>query len=167
MKRVIIILLLLLCFITSCAQQKKIPTFEDFPLTLSGTLAYNGTSVALSAVLKSKSSCDISIASPESLTGYSFKVDNSEVWVYYDNMQIELKNGGIDIPFSLLPKMLSVSREDFEYSRTDEENLIYYYKKDGTDTVVYVKRGEEFPCRIEYTKDNVNITLDIESFAIQ
>ena len=167
MKRVIIILLVLLCFITSCAQEKKIPAFEDFPLTLSGTFTYNGTSIALSAVLQSKNSCDISIDSPENLTGYSFKVDNSEVWVYYDNMQIELNNGGIDIPFSLLPEMLSVSREDFEYSRTDEENVIYYYKKNETDTAVYVKRTTGAPCRIEYTRNNVTAAFDIESCTAQ
>lgn len=167
MKRIVTILLVLLCFLASCAQDKKIPVLESYPITLSGTLTHNGTSVALNAVIRDKDSCEITIASPESLSGYSFSFDSHGARVYYDDMQIELKSGGFDVPLALLPRMLSVSREDFEYSRTDEENLIYYYKKDGADTVVYVKLGEDYPCRIEYTEGSVSLTLDIESFAIQ
>ncbi len=167
MKRVIIISLVLFCLLTSCGSEKKIPVFESYPITLSGTLTCGDVSVTLSAVIRDGESCDVGIDSPESLNGYSFKVDKDGLWVYYDNMQIELKDGGTDIPFGLLPRMLSVSREDFEYSRTDEENLIYYYKKDGTDTVVYVRRGDNAPCRIEYTENNITVTLDIESFIIQ
>ena len=82
-------------------------------------------------------------------------------------MQIELHNANVNIPFSLLPGMLCVSREDFEYSRTDSENRIYYYTSDGHSTVIYVKRTQELPCRIEYTGDNISLTFDIESFIAQ
>ncbi|MBR4880297.1 MAG: hypothetical protein IKU19_00080, partial [Clostridia bacterium] len=80
---------------------------------------------------------------------------------------IELKTGITDIPLVLLPKMLDVKSEDFEYSRTDSENTIYYYTKNSADTVIYVKRGEELPCRIEYKNSGYAVTLDIESFIIQ
>ncbi len=167
MKRIITILLVLLFFLLSCGQEKKAPDFECYPITMSGTLTCGGNSCAITVVAQGKDSLDISIDSPKGLAGYSFKVDNSKVWVYYDGMQIELENGSIDIPFSLFPEILSVSLENFEYSRTDEKNVIYYYKKDGNSTVIYVKRATDTPCRIEYTKDNRTVIFDIESFIIQ
>ncbi|MBQ4601529.1 MAG: hypothetical protein IJB24_01590 [Clostridia bacterium] len=166
MKRIVFLLILLL-LLPSCGQQRRLPTFETFPMTLSGTLAYNGESIALTAVFKNLDSCDIGIDSPENLSGYSFKVDNSSVWVYYDDMRIELKQGSIDIPFSVLPEMLSVSREDFEYSRTDSENTIYYYTRNSADTVIYIKKSEELPCRIEYKKDGTALAFDIETLTVQ
>ncbi len=166
MKRIVFLLILLL-LLPSCGQEKKLPTFEDYPITLSGTLTYNDTCYAITAVIQDKDSCDIGIESPENLSGYSFKVDSSSLWVYYDDMQIELQPGSIDIPFTLLPEILAVSRENFEYSRTDSENTIYYYTKDSADTVIYINRGKDVPSRIEYTKDNTAVTFDIESFIIQ
>ena len=167
MKRVIIVLLVLFCFLVSCGQEKKIPAFESYPVTISGVLTYNGVSCALTVTMREKNLLDITIDSPENLSGYRFKVDNSKVWVYYDSMQIELNGTDTDFPFSLLAQATSVSREDFEYSRTDGENRIYYYKTDGNTAVIYVKRSEDIPCRIEYTKNNTTLILDIESFIVQ
>ncbi len=166
MKRIVILLVLLL-LLTSCGQDKRIPTFDSYPMTLSGTLSYNGKEFAVTSVIRDGDCAEITIDSPENLSGYRFKVDNSGVWVYYDNMQIELHDANIDIPFSLLPKMLSVSREDFEQYRTDSESRIYHYRKDTYKTVIYVKRTEELPYRIEYTGENISLTFDIESFIAQ
>ncbi len=166
MKRIVFLLVLLL-LLTSCGQEKKLPVIETYPVTLSGTLESNGASVAITVVLKSSDSCDIGIDSPDTLSGYRFEVDCSRVRVYYDDMQIEPGGGSVSIPFSLLPEMLSVSRGDFEYSRNDGENTIYHYTKNSADTAIYVRKGEELPCRIEYKSEGALLTLDIESFIIQ
>ncbi len=163
MKRVVVlfVLLLILC---SCGSEKKIPSLESYPITLSGNLSYNGNSYAVTSVIHGTHSADITIDYPENLSGYSFKVDNSSVWVYYDSMQIELKNGIADIPFALIPEMLSVSYSDFESCRTEGDALIYYYKKDGSLIRINTKRNEDKPCRIEYTGEQGTVIFDIESF---
>ena len=166
MKRIVILLVLLLLF-TSCGQQNRIPSFDAYPMTLTGTLSYNGSCFAVTTLLQDRDQADITIASPENLSGYSFKVDNTGVWVYYDNMQIELHNTNIDIPFSFLPRMLDVSREDFTQYRTDSENRIYHYTKDSHSTVIYIRRTEQLPHRIEYTEDGISLVFDIENFIVQ
>lgn len=166
MKRIVFLLIILL-LIPSCGAEQRIPTFESYPLTLSGILTYNGTSCAVTAVIFGKDACEISIDSPENLSGYSFKVDNGSVWVYYDNMQIELKTGSIEMPITLIPEMLAVSREEFEYSRADSENTVYYYTKDSADTTIYIRRAEKLPHCIEYKKGNVSLSFEIESLMVQ
>ena len=166
MKRIVFLLFVLL-LLTSCAQEEKLPLFEEYPYTLTGTLSYNGSCCAISAVSDGKGECRINIESPENLRGYSFKVDNSSVWVYYDNMEIELNTGRTEIPFALLPIMLGVSREDFEYSLDNSENTDYHFSKDGSAILVSVRRKEELPCRVVYKKEGTVLTLDIESFIIQ
>ncbi|MBR4882121.1 MAG: hypothetical protein IKU19_09305, partial [Clostridia bacterium] len=90
MKRIVFLLVILLSLV-SCSNQKHIPDFQSFPITLSGTLTCNDSSCAITAVMQDKDTCHITIDSPELLRGYSFKVDNTGISVYYDDMQIELK----------------------------------------------------------------------------
>lgn len=162
MKRVFLILFLLplLC---SCGVEKQIPLFEDHPMTIVGDLSCNGEVYAVRIELISRDAAKIAIEAPENLSGYSFKVDNSSIWVYYDNMQTELQADSNSIPFFYIFKALTVSRENFEYSRKDNKAVIYHYSMDGADTMIYTDISDHTPFCIEYRKESVCVKLDIKS----
>ena len=159
MKRVFL-LLLLLPLLCGCGTERPIPTVEQYPVSITGELSYNGTDHTVSIVLCAPGCGTVTVDAPENLSGYSFKVDNSLIWVYYDNVEAPL-SGVTDHPFLNIIKALSVSREDFEYFRSDRDTVIYHYTAEAADVAIHTYSSDTTPIRVEYTRENVCVRLDI------
>lgn len=166
MKRILLFLVLIPIF-CSCGQGRRMPCLEDHPYTLSGELQYNGCIYSVLARVYDEDTCDITIESPPELKGYSFKVDKSSVWVYYDNIGVEMKTDVINIPFLYITEMLSFSPEDFEYFRTESDGIVYRYTKDMYPLTVYTDKDDNAPRRIEFTREGCELILDIEAVTDQ
>ncbi|MBR6515056.1 MAG: hypothetical protein IKT46_09530 [Clostridia bacterium] len=162
MKRVLFFLVLIpiLC---SCTQSRHMPCIEGYPLCLTGSLEYNGEVYGISLEMPSEDSALIAVTSPQRLAGYSFKVDKSSVWVYYDNIEIELCAPQFELPCLLITEMLRFSPADFEYSRNEGGSILYRYTRDMYPVTVYTDKGSSLPRRIEYSRDGCDIVLDIEA----
>ena len=160
MKRVFL-LMLILPLLCSCSKERDIPLIERYPITVTGELSHNGSCYAVSITLKGPGCGTVAIDAPENLSGYSFKVDNSSIWVYYDNVEAPLSAGVTDYPFLNIIKAMSVSRPDFEYSRREKDAVIYHYMADDADIAVYTTLSDTAPTRIEYVKESVCVRLDI------
>lgn len=136
-------------------------------MTVTGTLTQGDMSYALTLTLSDKSRAKISIDSPDTIRGYSFTVDNEGIWVYYDDMQIDLHAVGSHIPILWVVDMLSLSEEDYRYSRKEEDATVSFYEYEDTQTVLYTRKNEDFPFRIEHTRKQGSVRFDIDTFILQ
>ena len=168
MKRFFIILLILTISLPGCAKGgQDILGYQDYPMTVTGTLSEEDFSCAVTVNLTESGSAEIAIDSPPTLTGYSFKVDNGEIWVYYDSMEIDLKAAADDIPVLWLSDMLSLKKEDYRYSAKKGSSQFDYFESDTAKTVISRYADKDIPYRIEYFKEGKTLTFDIDTLIVQ
>lgn len=168
MKRFIVLLILITVLLCSCASApKNVPEYQSYPLTLTGTLSAKDFSCALTVTLTDKNKANITIDSPETLKGYGFTVDNSEIWVYYDDMKADLPPVSADIPILRVVDMLCLTETDCTYIRKDKEVTVAFYDDTVSKTAVYLRRDEDIPFRIEHTRDGSTVDLEIDTLITQ
>ncbi len=167
MKRFIVILFILILCLCSCGREVDILGYQNYPMTVTGTLTQGDFSCAVTVNISQKGVAELTVDSPETLKGYSFKVDNGSIWVYYDNMEIDLHALQEDIPMMWVSEMLSVDCEEHKYSRSEDNTRLDFFVGDTAETVVYTLEGEEAPYRIEYSRQGQTLRFDIDTLIVQ
>lgn len=165
MKRILIpILVFCLAFAPSCAEKSEHWT-PSFPCTLTGQLSTKDISLCVTVVVSDTDRVDIAIDSPETLSGYSFRIEPKKTGVYYDGMEISLPDSFY--PPLAIAEMLSVSREDFSYSREKDGERIDFFVKEGAEISVYTPKDTKDPRLIKYSAQDLDIDLEISSYSAE
>ncbi len=136
-------------------------------MTVTGTLITDSLSCAVSVTMTSKDTANISINSPDTLKNYSFTVEGERIKVFYEDMEIELCSAACEIPVGQIADMLSLSTEDYKYSRKEKNIQCDFYDDTVSETVIISEITDSIPKRIEHTRDENTIALEIDSLIIQ
>lgn len=168
MKRFLITVIIITALFSSCGSEaQKILEYQKYPMTVTGTLVTDTLSCAVSVTMTSENSASICINSPETLKNYSFEVENEKITAFYEEMEIELCSSAFELPVGQIADMLSLSPEAYKYSRTEKETRYDFYDDTISETVIISENSEGIPKRIEHTRNNKTITLEIDSLIIQ
>lgn len=168
MKRFFITAIIFVFVFSSCrAKTEDILGYQKYPMMVTGTLAYDGHSYAVTVTLSKDKTASISVNAPESLTGYKFSVENGRVRVYYEGMEIELNSSAADIPVMWITDMLSLSRSDYLRTEHKKDSDTVLFADGSGETEVCFTEGGTLPYRIIYTFGNKKAVLDIDTFIIQ
>lgn len=168
MKRFLITLIIIAALFSSCGTEaQKILEYQKYPMTVTGTLITDGLSCALCVTMPNENTAEISVSSPDTLKNYRFTVDGEKIKVFYEDMEIELCSVASELPVGQIADMLSLSPEDFKYSRTENDIRYDFYADSLSETVIISEKSEKNPKRIEHKRDKNTVIFEIDSLIIQ
>lgn len=158
MKKILLpVLILVATLFTSCGKTYDPTVYQYYPMTVCGRFVEGDFCCSVRVNMLSEDSAEILVEGPETLANYGFKVDKDEIWVYYDDVQINLDQAPIT-GITDIADMLSLKNETYKYSGNDlidGINTKYsVFETDDRKITVYTESGSDTPYRIEMETEN-------------
>ena len=168
-KFTVLFIVFCLCLFTSCAQKQNYLSYQRCPMRISGTLYVDGLSCNLTLTMKESDVGEITLDSPERLSGYRFAVNNEGIWVYYDDISLPLEENGLGVGISTLVDMFSLDPESLSEIGSkkigETEHIRLVYPKNDIAVSVYINPNETIPVKLEAQKENSCIIFGVDSIS--
>lgn len=160
-----------LLVLPSCADtQYHELSYQRYPISITGTLEKEDLKCGVTVTVTAANTGEITIDSPESLSGYRFRVENGSVLVFYEDIEIELVPDSVK-GICRIVGMLSLEGKEASSIDLEENDSGSFSRRkfnfEDSQITVYTKTGENLPCRIVSEAGGSEIVLNIDTLILQ
>lgn len=144
------LLLVGLISLGSCTGKEDILSYQSYPMEAGGRLITDSAVFEIKVNVYSPQSLCIAVTTPEALKGYSFRIDNDEMWVYYEDAGVKLPSVA-QLPARCIASMLTLSPDKLLYTRNDELGSTAFFEEETAEISLHFRNREAYPYLIKHS----------------